>query len=1033
MANGKTPNQRLEELRRRVAEEREKLRQNQAMTPNEMAQSVAVLLAGHALETGALHETGTVRAIDDTWDKHLAFFEDQMRGFIPRIGAKDLKKLALAPDGGAGLGKAFTRYIQTLDRIPEEMPPQMMGSASYRIARMKERMRGGEFDLIDRKRFALAEIIAARESVQAGRDTMFTYDWHLSEKMPPDVSRRARKVEQELERLPEEQIDRLFSLAMGRGAGQRMLDAFEKTRRTPVQREMQAVKESGYSVEGDIIRRAAAQLLWLDRNREMTQQELDEAKAEGTMDDEVAEIADSLEFKRMVKGFSEEELGNLVQNVDVSSPEGMKALTDAYDEAVREQQRFDREYDPFYQELFVNEAGRNRLMENLGNLVNNEDFHKAIKDGSVGNVTLDTLTKLNDALFEDDPQTVKEAIELARAQLTNMRFGAQNKEGFRQLGVNFAAFQGVLDDLKLPQQGTLKEFDMSLRASILYEGVESLDNKVYMVRRAALAREARQYPDWENQPADVEKIVAEAQKLENAMSPLGNITNDLSFEKAYRILSADDGGAKADAEFTSWAEEKTRQLREAEKKSPEERMEDLLRLPERENYLKQKVHGVDDGINVVKEIMAARVLSREYRENPESFQTTRQVEERLRDIKGSFGGFSRALNYIQDKKMDLVSEDRSGQKLEAAFKKAMIGEDGIWEWRRMDPAMYPTAREQIEGLQRRMKQNELSEKGGKLSAIAQILAVRETLGVQRGVRGGDARLDRTMTREALERASQIRETLQELPEAEFSALFERAKEGHGGAMEQEYRSMIRRQNAARDALGEDLPPDAMPTARERIKALQDRMRTLAEPAEKLKCVAGIIAARQTVGAKRGNALGGDEKLNDRLDAGKLAERQRDVELYLANIPVKTQQKLLSQALDGHGGAMMETYKAANTYKLQLDALQEQALRNEPVDMAKVLALAPLAKNVNEPINEENVRRNVQQVRKEKGYEEFAKDPKSYQLLQNGSYLQLASKYLTTVSGNLEIKSEMKPAEAGKQEAEVRQQEAEAELGAGLNG
>ena len=104
MANGKTPNQRLEELRRHIAEKREKLRSNPEMNPDELAQSVAVILAGHALETGALHETGTVRAIDDTWSKHLALFQNQMQGFIPRIGAKELKRMALAPDGGADPG-----------------------------------------------------------------------------------------------------------------------------------------------------------------------------------------------------------------------------------------------------------------------------------------------------------------------------------------------------------------------------------------------------------------------------------------------------------------------------------------------------------------------------------------------------------------------------------------------------------------------------------------------------------------------------------------------------------------------------------------------------------------------------------------------------------------------------------------------------------------------------------------------------------------------------------------------------------------
>ena len=74
-----------------------------------------------------------------------------------------------------------------------------------------------------------------------------------------------------------------------------------------MQREMTAVKEYGYSADKDQVRSAAAKLLWLNQHREMTGEELEEAKSEGTMDDEVADIADSPAFKRMVDAFSEED------------------------------------------------------------------------------------------------------------------------------------------------------------------------------------------------------------------------------------------------------------------------------------------------------------------------------------------------------------------------------------------------------------------------------------------------------------------------------------------------------------------------------------------------------------------------------------------------------------------------------------------------------------------------------------------------------------------------------------------------------
>ena len=46
------------------------LRQNQAVSPEEMEQSVTVLLSLRALETGALNENSTVAAIDRTWQKN---------------------------------------------------------------------------------------------------------------------------------------------------------------------------------------------------------------------------------------------------------------------------------------------------------------------------------------------------------------------------------------------------------------------------------------------------------------------------------------------------------------------------------------------------------------------------------------------------------------------------------------------------------------------------------------------------------------------------------------------------------------------------------------------------------------------------------------------------------------------------------------------------------------------------------------------------------------------------------------------------
>ena len=54
-------------------------------------------------------------------------------------------------------------------------------------------------------------------------------------------------------------MDRIFSKAKGKGYGQSVMDALDK-RRTPVQKEIQAVKKFGYSLNRDHVVEAAAQL-----------------------------------------------------------------------------------------------------------------------------------------------------------------------------------------------------------------------------------------------------------------------------------------------------------------------------------------------------------------------------------------------------------------------------------------------------------------------------------------------------------------------------------------------------------------------------------------------------------------------------------------------------------------------------------------------------------------------------------------------------------------------------------------------------
>ena len=77
----KTPNQRHGELQAIVAAQRERLRNNQ-LSPEALAQSVAILLAGRAVEFGDLNEVSTVKAVNETWQRNLDYFGREAQEFV---------------------------------------------------------------------------------------------------------------------------------------------------------------------------------------------------------------------------------------------------------------------------------------------------------------------------------------------------------------------------------------------------------------------------------------------------------------------------------------------------------------------------------------------------------------------------------------------------------------------------------------------------------------------------------------------------------------------------------------------------------------------------------------------------------------------------------------------------------------------------------------------------------------------------------------------------------------------------------------
>ena len=110
-----------------------------------------------------------------------------------------------------------------------------------------------------------------------------------------------------------------------------------------------------------------------------------------------------------------------------------------------------------------------------------------------------------------------------------------------------------------------------------------------------------------------------------------------------------------------------------------------------------------------------------------------------------------------------------------------------------------------------------------------------------------------------------------------------------------------------------------------------------ETPEKLRCMAGILAARELVSAKRGGIFGGDEMLTKRFDPHKLGPRAAIIEGNLRLMYQEDQLRLFNLAKEGHGGEMMESYRKENNYNNHMTSLYLFA-KTGKLDVAAAMAI-----------------------------------------------------------------------------------------------
>ena len=263
----------------------------------------------------------------------------------------------------------------------------------------------------------------------------------------------------------------------------------------------------------------------------------------------------------------------------------------------------------------------------------------------------------------------------------------------------------------------------------------------------------------------------------------------------------------------------------------------------------------------------------------------------------------------------LIQKGMDGSALEAAFRQHIAQLDALPEG--LPDTLRPTAKERIEALQRKIKSKETSAEQKRWFAN-EIIATREAVNAQRGGAGLDSKVPDGIGEltETVEKNMQLIFRGTSHPEKEYSKyILSAATSGHGGKMMETYQKNYGLR-INRLSMHEDLPQDLddrlMPTAKSRVEAMQVRLRNAPNlydadelTEEAVKCLAGILAARENVDAK----LGGKGLENKLKDVQLLTKRTRELEEALSVLDGQELDTLYQQALSGHGGKMKQTFES----------------------------------------------------------------------------------------------------------------------------
>ena len=507
------------------------------------------------------------------------------------------------------------------------------------------------------------------------------------------------------------------------------------------------------------------------------------------------------------------------------------------------------------------------------------------------------------------------AMQSIADSFTQLRYTSDYYEGIR---INLPEIEELAEGVGLPPRGTagyLTElWQQTLKENELIEHPEDLMGMVanqYLFNYVALHEQTKDEPFWREKALYADQYAElYAGPLHDRVSRFGedyfggdNAIRDLvKSEELVQVISPQNAGngEQADRLLARYCM-------------------DAFRAKARDTRAEIQRHGIaNDKEKLAQDIVAILMTERLAKQNIGSFADMEDAAARERTA-----ALGDALNLAYsgqtpERLRELLTREDGGAALESAVQEVNRGQ--------IIPStveIHATAKERIETLQARLRRGDFAGDEERCACLASIFAARETVGAKRGGEGltRPLEVDRDHWEKVEHITAEVRAVAASDPRA-LETLCRQALDGHGGKMTETYRKYALKL----DKLPDTLQGERLPTAKERIEALQEKLKPIikgeARPTREdtANLVAQILAAREQVNAQRGGAglkssLTNCATLNARADA---LTRQ------LSLLPDQSLKSLIVLAGRGHGGEMKELFEQPETQTLIRAAEQRMA-------------------------------------------------------------------------------------------------------------